>query len=177
LADGGGAQAFDPGQILRVLVTHRVDFVLIGGMAAVLYGSPLPTLDVDITPERQRDNLARLSNALTELDARLRADGIDQPLPFGHDADSLADGGVWNLSTRYGDLDISMTPSGTSGFADLRRDARAVELYGLSIRVISLADVIRSKEAAGRDKDRRVLPVLRELLAERGHDRGGRDRW
>lgn len=146
---------------------HAVEFVVIGGFAANLHGSPLPTLDVDITPRRSQENLQRLSDALRELDAKVRAVELDEPLPFSHDADSLAAVQVWNLRTPDGDLDISFVPTGTTGYDDLRRDAAVEDLHGLRIVVASLADVIRSKEAAGRDKDRRTLPVLRELLARR----------
>ena len=161
---------FDPETILRVLRSHRVDLIVIGGFAANLHGSPLPTFDVDITPHRDRENLTRLSGALRELDARVRAIDVDDPLPFDHDADSLGAVQFWNLSTPYGDLDISFTPAGTRGYEDLRREASEVKLRGLHILVASLADVVRSKEAAGRDKDRRALPVLREILARRLHE-------
>ena len=155
---------FRPDETLEVLIRHGVECVVIGGFAAFLQGSPIPTIDVDITPARERDNFARLSDALTELDAKIRAEGVD-PLPFGHDADSLAANEVWNLTTKHGDLDISLTPTGTRGYEDLRRDAIEVELRGTRVLIASLADIVRSKAAAGRDKDRRVLPVLRELLA------------
>ena len=155
---------FSPADIVAVLERHEVRCVLIGGFAAYLQGSPLPTDDVDITPQTTPANLGRLSAALTELDARIRASGVE-PLPFSHDAESLAAAGVWNLTTRYGDLDISMVPSGTRGYDDLRRDAVEVVLRGTPVLLASLADIVRSKGAAGRDKDRRALPVLRELLA------------
>lgn len=64
-----------------------------------------------------------------------------------------------------------MNPAGTGGYADLRREAIDIELRGVRVPIASLADVIRSKEAAGRDKDRRVLPVLRELLARQLRER------
>jgi len=64
---------FAPDEILRVLEQHGVRFVLIGGLAAYLQGSPIPTEDVDVVPEGSRDNYARLSAALTELDAKVRA--------------------------------------------------------------------------------------------------------
>lgn len=156
--------SFDGGSIIRELVAHDVEFVLIGGFAARVHGSPLLTNDVDIVPRRASDNLARLSQALTQLDAKIRAQGVE-PLPFSHSAESLADARVWNLTTKYGDLDITFEPSGTRGYEDLRRDAVEIELRGAKIRIASLADIVRSKGAAGRDKDRRVLPVLRELLA------------
>lgn len=161
---------FAPEPILRVLHEGRVDFILIGGLAAVFHGSPVLTQDVDITPAKTRANLERLSDALREVGARVHAVELDEPLAFSHDADSLAAIQIWNLSTPHGDLDISFVPSGTAGYDDLRRDAGQVVFRGLHVWVASLADVIRSKEAAGRDKDRRVLPVLREILARRLHE-------
>ena len=154
----------DGGALLETLTRHGVEFVVIGGFAAVAQGSPIPTIDVDIVPATNRDNYARLSAALHELDAKVRAAGVE-PLPFDHDADSLAAVQVWNLTTKYGDLDITAQPSGTQGYDDLRRDAIEVELRGTKVLLASLADIVRSKEAAGRDKDRRALPVLRELVA------------
>lgn len=162
-----GPVDFRPADALAVLAGHGVSFVVIGGYAANLHGSPLPTLDVDITPDRDPGNLARLSDALRELQARIRAVGLDEPSPFAHDAASLAAVEVWNLSTRFGDLDLSFIPNGTTGYEDLSQDAVIVVLGGVEVHVASLADVIRSKEAAGRDKDRRALPVLREILARR----------
>ena len=71
-----------------------------------------------------------------------------------------------NLTTRFGDLDLSFVPSGTSGFEDLRQHAVTMSLMGRPVAVASLADVIRSKEA--------TLPALRLLLLQlktRGGDR------
>lgn len=141
--------------------------MVIGGFAASLLGSPFVTLDLDITPEQTEANLTKLSSALTDLQARIRAQGVDGGLPFGHDAQSLGAVGVWNLTTPHGHLDISFVPNGTQGYADLVRDAADVAAFGLVVPVASLADVIRSKQAANRPKDQRVLPVLREILAAR----------
>lgn len=159
--------------MLEVLHRHGVQFVLVGGFAANVHGSPLLTSDVDITPKAHPDNLTRLSAALTELGARIRTEGIE-PLPFAHDAMSLAAAGDRNLTTRFGDLDISMTPSGTRGYEDLRQDAVEVEIKGVPVLLASLADIVRSEDAAGRDKDRRALPVLRELLAQETRRRNSR---
>ena len=159
------AAEFEPQEILRVLREHHVLFVVIGGFAAYLYGSPLPTEDVDVVPTSEKNNLTRLSDALRELDARVR-NGDDDPLPFAHDAMSLAGSTFWNLTTRFGDLDLSFQPSGTQGYDDLRRDATEVVLRGTPVLLASLQDIVRSKEAAGRDKDRRALPILRELVAQ-----------
>jgi hypothetical protein len=165
---------FEPERIIAVLVKHGVNAVYIGGTAAVLQGSPLPTEDVDLVPENDRENWARLSLALKELDAKVRAVELDEPLPFDRDADSLAASRIWNLTTMYGDLDITQMPSGTQGYDDLKRDAVEMELRGARVQVASLADIVRSKEAAGRDKDRRALPVLRELLAMQLREKTGR---
>jgi hypothetical protein len=156
---------FTPDRILEVLKRHGVDFVVIGGLAAIAHGSNLPTRDVDITPDQEATNLSRLSEALTELKAEVRFG--EESLPFGHDAESLASAGVWNLRTLYGELDISMVPNGTQGYADLVREAVPTSILGVEVPVASLADVIRSKQAANRPKDQRVLPVLREILASR----------
>jgi hypothetical protein len=165
---------FDGPAVLAVLGRHQVECILIGGFAAVAYGSPLLTHDVDVVPLEERANLTRLSAALTELDARVRAAELDEPLPFDHDADSLAAGRMWNLTTKYGDLDITFQPTGTQGYPDLIRAAITVTLGGVAVKIASLADVIRSTEAAGRDKDLRSLPVLRELLARQLKERRGR---
>ena len=75
---------------------------------------------------------------------------------------------MWNLVTDLGRLDIAFEPSGTQGYADVARDAVHLTILGTEVDVASLADVIRSKEAAGRDKDRLVLPVLRRIQEEMG---------
>ena len=155
------APPFRPEEILATLERHELQYVLIGGLAATLRGSPYPTADVDITPATDRENLARLAAALRDLGAKLRVEGhppVDWPL----DERSFDQGTTWAFTTRCGFLDICLRPDGTGGFADLRRDASLERLTdSLTVVVASLADVIRSKEAAGRDRDRRVLPALR----------------
>jgi len=164
------SRSFDFDRIIATLNDHDVLFVVIGGLAAIAQGSPFPTEDVDITPEESRTNLQRLSDALRSLDARIRTDGVPEGLPFDHDGELLGAAGVWNLVTPYGWIDISIRPSGTNGFQDLISSAVDLEVMGVSVRVASLADVIRSKQAANRDKDQRVLPTLREILATRDLD-------
>jgi hypothetical protein len=168
------ARELDADAIIEVLTRHGVRFIVIGGFAAVAQGSPIPTEDVDVVPATDRGNFARLSAALKELDAKVRAVEPADPLPFDHDADSLAASQIWNLTTKFGDLDITQVPSGTRGYDDLKRDAVEIELSGVRICIASLADVVRSKEAAGRDKDRYALPVLRELVAIQLREQTGR---
>lgn len=157
----------DLARLLEVLDRHKVAYVLIGGLAAVYHGSPFPTEDADITPKADQANLARLAAALSELEARIRTDSEPDGLPFNFDAESLAAIETLNLTTIAGDLDLAFTPAGTSGYDDLLRDASPAELYGATVQIASLADVIRSKQAANRAKDQRVLPTLREILARR----------
>ena len=157
----------DLARLLEVLDRHKVAYVLIGGLAAVYHGSPFPTEDADITPQTDRANLESLAAALVELDARIRTDSVPAGLPFACDADSLAASETLNLTTTAGDLDLTFEPAGTAGYDDLRRDATRTDLYGVTVQIASLADVIRSKQAANRPKDQRVLPTLREILSRR----------
>lgn len=161
------ADVFDPEPILEVLSRHGVLFVVIGGYAAYLQEAPFVTYDIDVTPQKTIENLDRLSAALTELRALIRTTAVPEGLPFSHTGRSLSDAGVWNLVTPFGDLDISFVPNGTTGYDDLIADADESSIRGVIIRVASLADIIRSKQAANRPKDQRVLPTLREILASR----------
>lgn len=168
------AEIFDPAPILVALVARGVQFVVIGGFAARLHGSPLPTEDVDVTPEMSAENLARLSDALRDLRARLRHPDIPEGLPFSLDAASLAGSVFWNLTTPHGELDLCFTPAGTTGYSALAPDAVRLNLGGVEVTVASLADIVCSKSAANRPKDQRALPVLRELLAAQTRARAAR---
>ena len=161
---------FRPTAILEVLAAHNVTYVLIGGYAALLQGSGLTTIDIDIVPARARSNLANLAAALEDLDAKIRAAGTDE-VPFRASAESLQGISVLNLTTRFGDLDLAFSPSGfDAGFDALRPAATAMTIDGLSILVASLDDVIASKEAAGRDKDFEALPHLLRLRQDQQQD-------
>lgn len=165
---------FDPARMLAALHAAGVRFVLIGGMAAILHGDVGVTLDLDLVPDRDAENLDRLATALHELGARIRTANEPDGLPFdcsGAFLRNLAPDSILNLTTNAGDLDLAFRPSGTAGYADLLRDAIEIAVSdGVPILVASLADVIRSKEAAGREKDRMVLPRLRRLLdRDAGH--------
>ncbi len=156
--------AFDPEPMLRALSQHRVRFVVVGGFAANYHGSVHVTFDLDITPEMSEENLERLSDALRELDAQVRAG--DESFGFNHDARSLGAATVRNLRTPHGDLDLTILPAGTQGYEDLHRDSITDTVLGVVVEIASLADVIRSKAAADRPKDHLTLPTLRRLLDE-----------
>jgi transcriptional regulator with XRE-family HTH domain len=166
----GEMTAFEPIEIVRALQRHGVEFVVIGGFGSILHGAPHVTDDLDVVPDTGAETMARLVDALRELDARIRTPSDPDGVPFGFDARSLGDVRIWNLTTRYGNLDLAFEPSGTAGYEDLRRDVVSIEVRGVEIPVASLADIIRSKEAAGRDRDGAMLPTLRRILAERDRD-------
>lgn len=158
---------FDPRSICRALNDEGVSFVVVGGFAAVLHGSPLPTSDIDVVPRRDPANLDRLARALTSLGAQLRT--AAGPVPTTIDAGFLdAMPLMVNLCTDHGDLDLTFAPTGPrQDFDAWDADAGVVEIAaGLSIRVASLDGVIDSKRAAGRDKDLRALPYLESLRDE-----------
>ena len=158
-------------EIFGCLARHRVRYIVIGGLAAVLHGSPLATFDVEVCPSTDSGNLERLARALKEMDARIRTPDAPDGLRFGCDAAFLARVSLLNLVTRFGDLDLSFTPSGTDGYSDLERRAQSMRIRDFEIPVAALDDVIRSKEAANRGKDRLALPLLRRLkeeIAKRG---------
>ena len=158
----------DAAAIIRAFARHKVQYVVIGGFAAELHQVAIPpTRDMDVTPEPSRSNLERLAAALNELNARFRVpdgppDGVE--VPGGVTATWLAEMVTITLVTEAGPLDIAMRPDGTTGYEDLNESGIVMRYEGLDVPVASLSDVIRSKEAAGREKDIRVLPALRAHL-------------
>jgi hypothetical protein len=154
---------FDPYRSLEVLTRHGVDFLVVGAFAAVVQGYPLPTQDLDVTPARDPENLRRLTEALLELKAQLRLPR-DETLAFPLDADFLGRADAWTLATDAGPLGLIFQPAGTAGYEDLRRDSIQIDLRGIPVRLTSLRDVIRMKEASNRPKDRVQLPALRQML-------------
>jgi hypothetical protein len=159
---------FQPEEVLRTLERHGVRYVIIGGIGATLHGSPLPTRDTDICPAFDDSNLKSLASALKEMDARIRTVDAADGLPFACDAAFLRQMKLLNLTTRFGDLDLSFEPAGTGGYAQLFTRSVEYDLGGgLHVPVASLEDIIRSKEAANREKDRQALPTLRLLLRKR----------
>jgi hypothetical protein len=156
--------AFEPRALLQALDHHGVRFVVIGGIAANVLGSPTLTRDLDICYARDAGNLKSLAGALGELHARLR--GADPGLPFRSDARTLKAGDTFTLQTDAGALDLLGTPAGTGGYADLARSAKRTELGGLTLLVASVDDLIRMKRAAGRAKDLIEVEVLGALRDE-----------
>jgi hypothetical protein len=158
--------AYDPIAALATLQRYGVEFVVIGGVAARLWGSPTMTNDVDICYSRDRGNLQRLAAALEDLDARLR--DVDDDVPFRLDSTTLANGQNFTFTTRLGPLDILGTPAGVRDFGELAVNAVSFDFgNGVTVRVCDLQDLIRMKRAAGRPKDRIEVEVLTAVSEER----------
>jgi len=142
--------------ILEVLTRHAVDFVVIGGFSLGVHGSVRATKDVDVVPEPSPGNLERLASALQDLEAKVDlADDFDpEELGIEPDADGLAFGGNWVLTTRLGRLDVLQTVAGVSSYDALRADA-VVAPFGAAGRVAfaSIDDLIAMKVAANRPQD------------------------
>jgi predicted nucleotidyltransferase len=147
--------------ILKALVDHGVEFILVGGVAAVLEGAPLSTLDVDVVFLRRDENLSTLLDALRALNARYSDPAGRHIVP---DADKLATLRTHRLVTSFGALDVMETIGQGLSYADLLGDTQVMEVAGVKVRVLGLETIILSKEQANRDKDRATLHILRRTL-------------
>jgi predicted nucleotidyltransferase len=161
-------QGFDKSRLEKIVaffVAHGVRFIVIGGQAEYLFGSPLITFDVHFCYERTHENLERLAIALKELGVSLR--GAPPGLPFVVDARSLALGSNFTLNTPFGALDLLgyVEPIGT--YDDLVRSATVVALGEHQVQVISLDDLIAIKRHIGRPKDRESLYQLLAIKRKR----------
>lgn len=157
--------SFNPIAAFKTLQDHQVRFVVIGGLAGRLWGSPTVTNDVDICYKRSAVNLGRLAAALQEMQAKLR--GVDDQVPFLLDATTLERDQNFTFTTTFGSLDILGAPAGVASFAELEVNAIDFDLGEVVIKVCDLDDLIRMKTAAGRQKDRIDLEVLGAVKEER----------
>ncbi len=159
------ARFFEPDRILRVLAEHRVRYVLVGGIAATLRGSPSMTYDIDVAPELSADNLERLAAALRDLGAvRYTEPDEDIAQPSADDMSAR----VEQFASPIGYIDVLRELRAIGGYARLIRAAELIEVAGTSVYVAALDDIIASKEAAGRPKDLAQLPALYALRDELG---------
>lgn len=160
----------DPEKLLRSLVDHEVEFCVIGAVAAWLQGNPTVTLDLDVMPRRKLDNAERLAAALNALGARSPGGDGEAEL---EGADFLG----WQyqrFDTEAGPLDVVPHATAIGGFEDVA----TIELaFGeISVRVITIDEVIASKEELGRPKDTAALPALyatREAIRQKRREPGG----
>jgi hypothetical protein len=152
--------------VLKVLTGAEVDFIVVGGVCAVLHGAPISTFDLDLVYSRAGHNLARLEKVLQDLAAVYREKPAISPTV------SLLDNPGHNLlMTKYGPLDLLGSTIGGQGYEELLEKTEEVNLGGeIRIKILNLPTLIRMKEQLGRDRDRAVLPILRKTLEEHQRD-------
>jgi len=148
-------------ELLQRLVARGVDFVVIGGIAAILHGSSRATFDLDICFATDEPNLRSLGEVLVGLDARLK--GVDDAVPFVPDAETLRRVEVLTLETAAGELDVLARPSRAPRYDVLRRRADRYDLGGFSVLVASVDDLIAMKQAANRRKDQADVEELEAI--------------
>jgi predicted nucleotidyltransferase len=149
---------------LRVLRDEGVDFIVVGGVAAVLNGAPINTFDLDIVPLRDEVNGAKLLTALSQIGAIYRLQPARQLRPT---LTHLASSGHQQLITNHGPLDVLGTIGRNMSYGDLLPHTVEMDLgQGLSVRVLDLQTIIALKEELAQEKDLAVLPVLRRTLQQ-----------
>lgn len=169
--DPGPSSPSDPRRIFETFARHHVDYIVIGGLAAIAHGHTRNTRDVDFLAASDSLNLERLASALRDLGARLsgaRLSGVDAHL-LGidvHDPATLASGANFTMETAAGGLDFFNEVPGAATYEELRARALAVDLGGLVVNVAGRDDLIRMKQAAGRPQD---LADIAALTADERH--------
>lgn len=155
-------------ELLKLLTEGNVEFVIIGGLAAVVHGSVQSTQDVDVVYSRTPGNIQRLAAALGPVNAYLR--GAPPGLPFRADAPTFTAGLNFTLTTDLGWLDLLGEVAGGGRYEALTSHSVEVEVFGVRCRAIDLPTLIATKLAAGRPKDIQAVAELRALL-QRGTNR------
>ncbi len=158
--------ATDFPSILRALVEHAVDFIVVGGVGAVLQGAPVSTFDLDIVHSRAEDNIQRVLKALAALDAYYRMQPERRIRP---DASHLSSAGHQLLMTKYGPLDVLGVIGRSQGYEELLAHVNLMQVgAGLAVQVLDLAKLIEVKSETAGEKDLGTLPILRKTLEEKG---------
>jgi Nucleotidyltransferase of unknown function (DUF6036) len=150
-------EPLDAQRILEELARHRVEFVLIGGMAAQTHGNTRMTNDVDVIPQPDPENIARLAAALRALDAQVLNPGHED---LEIDAAMLPRATLWQLATPHGDIDVLHDAPGAAPYDELRERALVISLGDLRIPVAGRDDLIRMKLARNRPVDRADVAAL-----------------
>ena len=151
--------------LLQLLCRQEVEFIIIGGLAAVAHGSARATLDLDLVYRRSPDNISRLAKALQQHEPYLR--GAPPGLPFSWDEETIRRGLNFTLTCTLGHIDLLGEVVGGGTYEDLEPQADSVELFGFRCLCLGLEALIRTKRAAGRPKDLEAIAELERILEER----------
>lgn len=152
-------------QLIEALCEGGVQFVIIGGMAAVAQGVTYVTVDLDICYERSVQNCERIAAALATFQPYLR--GAPPGLPFVFDAATIQAGLNFTLSTTVGDLDLIGEVAGPGTYDSVLAHSEPLELFGFTCPVLTLEGLLKTKRASGRPRDALLIPELEALLALR----------
>jgi len=164
------ATRFD--QILELLSRGGVQFIVVGGLAAIAHGNTRTTYDVDAVYARDGENIQRLAKVLIPIHPYLR--GAPPGLPFRWDEKTIRMGLNFTLTTDLGSLDLLGEVAGAGNFQQLLPHSEELILFGVNCRCATLERLIQMKRAAGRPKDLLFLAELQALLEERRkHDQEG----
>ncbi|MEA2374307.1 MAG: hypothetical protein QOD53_770 [Thermoleophilaceae bacterium] len=153
----------DAERILRVLAEHRVDYVLVGGLAVQTHGHMRTTFDIDVLPRPERANLKRLATALNALGARALNPGSEELVI---DAAMLLRATLWQFATRHGPVDVLHDAPGAPPYDDLRGRALEIRLGDIALAVAGRDDLISMKRASGRPVDLDDLAALTQAEHE-----------
>ncbi|HEY7089745.1 MAG TPA: hypothetical protein VH518_16730 [Tepidisphaeraceae bacterium] len=153
------------GFVVAILRRHGVEFIVIGGQAEALMGSPRVTYDTDLCYRRSQRNLERLAAALKELEPSLR--GAPADLPIILDARALALGSNYTFDTPHGKLDLLAWVEPIGHYEEVAKHAEVYSFDGGDLLTISLDDLIRVKEHIRRTKDRGSLIQLLAIKKQR----------
>lgn len=146
---------------LRSLTENDAEFIVVGGVAITAYGSAYITQDLDFCYNRTTQNLQKIVSALGPFNPRLR--NFPPELPFIWDVSTLRNGTNFTLITDIGDIDLLGDVKGVGTYSDMLPNSVEIEIWGSTIRIISLDELIVAKRSAGRPKDLLVLPELEAL--------------
>jgi hypothetical protein len=158
-------------QIIPPLVEGGIDFILIGGKAAILLGSARVTFDTDVVYDRSKANLERISRLLKPFSPYLR--GAPPGLPFVLDVPTLRNGLNFTLTTKLGDLDLLGEVAGGGTYKQLLPNTFVVEAFDVKFRCVDLPTLLKLKRAAGRPKDLEAIAELEALREETSRQRPG----
>ncbi len=150
--------------LIQALLGAGVEFIVIGGAAAVLHGAPVTTQDLDIVHRRTADNVQRFVDLLIDLDATFRGRDLRPTV------DLLSGRGQLNLSTKLGPLDPLCELHDGRGYEELLPHSQVLTDGSSQIRALDLDTLISVKASSGRARDKLVLPIL---LALRDRTRPG----
>ncbi len=147
--------------LLERLNKHAVEYVLVGGVAAVVHGSQLVTGDVDICAPLDAPNLARIVAALSDLQTKFRMTPDRRPLPL--EPEELAGFKNLYLETDLGQLDILSEIAGVGDYSAVALHTVTLDLGGTTCRVLDLDALILSKKALGRPRDLQAVIELEAI--------------